>query len=63
VIVPQLGENGRNPRTDVLFGQDNTAWRLQGTTRFFAHAAFVPLTAGTIVALEHILRNCSEWEE
>jgi hypothetical protein len=22
VIVPQLGENGRNPRTDVLFGQD-----------------------------------------
>jgi hypothetical protein len=23
VIVPQLGENGRNPRMDVLFGQDN----------------------------------------
>jgi hypothetical protein len=22
VIVPQLGENGRSPRTDVLFGQD-----------------------------------------
>jgi formyl-CoA transferase len=22
VIVPQLGENGRNPRTDVLFGQN-----------------------------------------
>jgi hypothetical protein len=37
------------------------AWHLQGTTRYFAHAAFVPLTPATIVALERILRNYTEW--
>jgi hypothetical protein len=40
-----------------------TAWRLQGTTRYFAHAAFVPLTPGTIVDLERVLRNYTEWEK
>ena len=27
------------------------------------HAAFVPLTSGTIVDLERVLRNYGEWEE
>jgi hypothetical protein len=27
------------------------------------HAAFVPLTPGTIVDLERVLRNYNEWEE
>ena len=33
---------------------------LQGTTCHFTHVAFVPLTPGTIVALERILRNYRE---
>jgi hypothetical protein len=34
-----------------------------GTARYFTHATFVRLTPGTIVDLEHVLRNHSEWEE
>jgi hypothetical protein len=37
--------------------------RRYGTTRYFTPAAFVPLTPGTIVALERVLRNTSAWEE
>ena len=37
----------------MAFTRDNT---------LFAHAAFVPLTAGTIVDLERVLRTYDEWE-
>jgi hypothetical protein len=44
-------------------GNKRVVWRLRETTRYFAHAAFVPLTPRTIVDLEHVLRSYSEWKE
>jgi hypothetical protein len=41
----------------VIWATKYVAWHLQGTTRYFAHAAFVPLTPGTIVALERVLHS------
>ena len=32
-------------------------------TKYITHAAFVPLTPETIVALERVLRDYSAWEE
>jgi hypothetical protein len=47
----------------VIWTMEYIAWHLQGKTHYFAHAAFVPLTPGTIVDLELILRNYTEREK
>jgi hypothetical protein len=44
----------------VIWAMKYIAWHLQGTTHFITHAAFAPLTPGTIVDLERVLRNYSE---